>query len=619
MKPLHLFPSLFLVLHLQTSFVFSQNLANLTLLAHYPLSSTANDTTGNYGPMELTNTPFRDGGIYCNGNYIWNEPDSCNAVTPSIDHLDLNNFAVSAMFKADSITSKRRPVIVCGRFNKWCSLFIDPDSTIGLAQGGAFHGIASSGVHYASNTWHQIIFTFDSTEGMGRLYLDGVAVDSSKTDLDHRNDKAFSITNGSVSRTFKGCLKDLKVYSLITPLTDFQKDSLALVALYNNTNGVDWTNNENWLTGAVSTWHGITVSVNRVTQIDLNNNNLSGTIPFELSHLTNLSYLRLNNNQLSGSILSQIGNLLKLSQLYLDHNQLTGSVPIELYNLTNLMDLYLNDNQLSGVLQSEIGNLINLTMLYLMNNQFTGPLPSEILNCNKLEHFNLNNNDLVDLPDLTPITSLKYVFIENNKFTFEDIEPNIGDFKLYYSIQDSVGEAHDTTISEGENLTLSVTVGGTTNQYQWFHDGVKIEGAEDSLYTIDTVIPSDSGAYTCQITNTIATDLTLYSHPINVHVTSSTGLSNQLITAPEKFALLQNHPNPFNPETIIQYHVAKSCDVVLKIYNVTGQEIATIVNDYQNQGKYEVNFNLEEIPSGIYFYKIQMKDFTQVKKMIKIE
>ncbi len=92
---------------------------------------------------------------------------------------------------------------------------------------------------------------------------------------------------------------------------------------------------------------------------------------------------------------------------------------------------------------------------------------------------------------------------------------------------------------------------------------------------------------------------------------------------PEIFVLYQNYPNPFNPSTRIKYSIpqlktlhAKSQQVQLKIYDILGREIATLVNEKQSSGNYEVTFDATGLPSGIYFYKLTAGSFTDVKKMI---
>ncbi|HMB89998.1 MAG TPA: hypothetical protein VKP65_04070 [Rhodothermales bacterium] len=134
-------------------------------------------------------------------------------------------------------------------------------------------------------------------------------------------------------------------------------DSLALVALYNATDGANWTNNTNWLTGPVSTWHGVTVIGNRVIHLVLINNQLSGSIPVELGNLSTLNALQLAGNELSGSIPVELGALTNLTQLYLHSNQLSGSIPVELGDLSNLTNLFLGSNQLSGIVPLAVAQL----------------------------------------------------------------------------------------------------------------------------------------------------------------------------------------------------------------------------------------------------------------------
>ncbi|MCD4794877.1 MAG: leucine-rich repeat domain-containing protein [Bacteroidales bacterium] len=394
-----------------------------------------------------------------------------------------------------------------------------------------------------------------------------------------------------------------------------EQDSLALVALYNATDGDNWTNNTNWLTGNVADWYGILLdgngrvtrilllynqltgsipaeidSLTSLTELYLAHNQITGSIPAEIGNLTNLTVLWLQVNQLTGSIPTEIGNLTSLTEFYLYDNQLTGSIPTEIGSLTSLTHLYLQSNQLAGSIPAEIGNLTNLTNLYLTGIQLTGSIPVEIGNLTSLQYlyldanqlsgnipteignltslteldlgynqlsgtipaeignltsltslclyFNqlsgsipteinnltslsmlfLNDNQFEDLSDLSALTYLDYLYINSNKFTFEDIEPNIdvGD-NFYYSPQAKIGNVEHYTPNAGDNLDLTVITGGTANTYQWYKDNVAISGAVSSTYSIINYNSGDdAGIYMCKIDNTIATALTLESRNIYI-------------------------------------------------------------------------------------------------------
>ncbi len=84
---------------------------------------------------------------------------------------------------------------------------------------------------------------------------------------------------------------------------------------------------------------------------------------------------------------------------------------------------------------------------------------------------------------------------------------------------------------------------------------------------------------------------------------------------PAEFNLAQNYPNPFNPTTTIQYSIPKSVNVEIKVYDVLGNEVTTLVNVEKPAGVYEVEFNAKNLSSGVYFYKLTAGSFTETKKM----
>jgi hypothetical protein len=88
------------------------------------------------------------------------------------------------------------------------------------------------------------------------------------------------------------------------------------------------------------------------------------------------------------------------------------------------------------------------------------------------------------------------------------------------------------------------------------------------------------------------------------------------VSIPTRFSLNQNFPNPFNSVTSIQYAIANKQFVTLKVYDILGKEIATLVNENKEAGNYSVDFNAAELPSGVYIYQLSTAGFTQIKKMI---
>ena len=111
-------------------------------------------------------------------------------------------------------------------------------------------------------------------------------------------------------------------------------------------------------------------------------------------------------------------------------------------------------------------------------------------------------------------------------------------------------------------------------------------------------------------------DKSLYSCVIDSVQYGRTLLVDQKEISPYEFSLSQNFPNPFNPDTKIQYSVKNKQNVSLKVFDILGKEIATLVNEEKPAGNYEVEFNAEGLVSGIYFYRLRTGTYSSTKKMI---
>jgi hypothetical protein len=88
---------------------------------------------------------------------------------------------------------------------------------------------------------------------------------------------------------------------------------------------------------------------------------------------------------------------------------------------------------------------------------------------------------------------------------------------------------------------------------------------------------------------------------------------------PSEFVLQQNYPNPFNPTTMISYNLPSESRVKLSVFNLLGKEVAVLVNAWQTAGNYAVRFDGSNLPNGVYFYKIQARNFTEIRKMLLLK
>ncbi len=301
-------------------------------------------------------------------------------------------------------------------------------------------------------------------------------------------------------------------------------DSLALVALYNATDGTNWSSQWDF-NQPIDTWHGVTLDANgRVRDLHLGGNGLSGSLPPEIGNLNAMTRLVLNANELSGAIPPEIGNLNSLRSLFLSNNKFNSGIPPEIGNLSNLLFLFLQNSQFTGSIPSEISNINNLQYLWLENNELTGDIPDELSSMN-LIHLHLNDNQLSgNIPDFSHVVEF---FITNNKFSHEDVFANYSSnstgHAFYYSPQYH-GEAQSHVVQPDTSLTLTLSapLPGNNNQnisYQWKKDDDELIGSTDATLTINDLQLSDVGKYTLHMTDsTRVADLEVISEPIYIIV-----------------------------------------------------------------------------------------------------
>jgi hypothetical protein len=123
-------------------------------------------------------------------------------------------------------------------------------------------------------------------------------------------------------------------------------------------------------------------------------------------------------------------------------------------------------------------------------------------------------------------------------------------------------------------------------------------------------------------TNQVAAYYTTKPFLTNFPLGVVTGISSSTTTGELSYSLSQNFPNPFNPTTIINYTVARDGVVKLKVFDMIGKEVATLINGFKTRGSYQVEFDVNDrksLSSGVYYYKIESNDFSDIKKMILIK
>jgi gliding motility-associated-like protein len=315
-------------------------------------------------------------------------------------------------------------------------------------------------------------------------------------------------------------------------------------------------------------------------KFEILSNSISGNIPSEFGDMLSLKYIRLNSNDLDGELPVSLKNLINLESLNIGDTNISGTIPEEYGELINLKDFSLYQNQLSGVLPNSLSNLSKLTTFNVSFNQISGELPPSYSNWNFIRAFIASNNQLTGeipesyssfgelnnirldnnqlsgglsplfsnwskvtqigihsnnfqntLPDFTSNISLIHLQFNDNAFQFGDFEDEFNYYdQTLLTFKDNpqarVNDTQNLSSCAGSSITLSTVVSGNANVYQWLKDGTAITGATNSDLVLYPVAISDAGVYTCLITSTIVTDLTLERNPITLTVNATGPIAN---------------------------------------------------------------------------------------------
>ena len=161
--------------------------------------------------------------------------------------------------------------------------------------------------------------------------------------------------------------------------------------------------------------------------------------------------------------------------------------------------------------------------------------------------------------------------------------------------------------------------GGGDTDAEWLTEipnFVTIPGGDSTQISI-TIIPIADGHFTADIIlDSNDPDSLQVRIPVVLNVV--TGIEDE-ISLPTTYALYQNFPNPFNPTTQFSYDLPEQSDVLLKIYNILGEEVATLINETQNAGSFNIVWDASHLASGIYLYRFIAGNFVETKKMLLLK
>jgi PKD repeat protein len=230
-------------------------------------------------------------------------------------------------------------------------------------------------------------------------------------------------------------------------------------------------------------------------------------------------------------------------------------------------------------------------------------------------HFGLGNATTIDSVvvewpsgQTKTLTNIALNMVHN----IEEVIP-AGYLKVNFKADKITGEEPLTV--QFSDLSLFDPNNPVTN-WEWDFDN---DGAIDATDQNPSYAFTQTGDYSVKLVVSNGTSADTLVRTDYVSVSPVTGVKGEESQLPTEFSLYQNYPNPFNPSTVIKYSVAEESLVTLKVYNILGTEVATLVNEKKTPGFYELNFGGENLPSGVYVYRIEAGNFTSSKKMLLIK
>jgi hypothetical protein len=190
---------------------------------------------------------------------------------------------------------------------------------------------------------------------------------------------------------------------------------------------------------------------------------------------------------------------------------------------------------------------------------------------------------------------------------------------------------YTVTITGGSGTAVGVDIAASSGALAVYDGNLKLSNSElvhpskktfsSSKYTFTFKYTAPNSAGNITLYATGCSKMSQWNHGQNFTVTVTQGADVRLedVDVPAEFALLQNYPNPFNPSTKIKYAIPLAQRVSLRVYDVLGNVVAVLADGERQAGIYEAEFNAQNLPGGIYFYKLKTDEFESTKKFVLLK
>jgi hypothetical protein len=301
------------------------------------------------------------------------------------------------------------------------------------------------------------------------------------------------------------------VYNVMMDIPGTERDSLALVDIYNAGDGANWRNSGNWLTQPIKTWQNITYDTiaRRVKELTLIDIDMGGTLSPSIGQLTELTRFEIQYApRLTGSIPAELWNCNKIGRLQIKFTGMTGGIPAGIESMTSMYEINFQQTYLGGEIPAGVFNLPSLTKAYLHESHFTGSVPASLVNATKLVRLYLQSNKLegplpfVDLP----AENLAKVELTGNFFSFADVKPYHDSVANYSSLKDDFQYAQETmnfSQTEGDSVAFTLPVVENGEVYTWFYNGTPATVNVDTALIKPSLSRTDTGVYVCKVQSSL--------------------------------------------------------------------------------------------------------------------